>query len=453
MKNSLNFQLLVIGDGPAGMEAAIQGARRHLKVGLISGSQIGGRAIWSSLVPSKVWVHMAEKVLRVNFEANKFPPPTIDDIKNKIVQTSQEISIHYQSFLQRLGVEIIKGNAQYEGSNRVSVAAEGENEQQITADFIIIATGSEPAFFEGVKPNGDRIIAPRFTKQLQENPASLIMIGGGVTGCEYASSLAALGTEVTLVTDLPVLLPQMDSEIQQTLEESFLKRGIKLIKSSPVQKVLQEDSSVKVFLSDQQVLEADYAFLALGRKPDVKFLAENKNAIRLDNDGSIWTNGYQQTSEPHIYAVGDAAGGIMSANKALYQSRIAIAHIHGENIPAYKEDDVVIAVYTYPEIAGVGLTEQEAKSRNKHYKVIRKNYKNLIKYHLDFYVDGFMKLIVDAGSNKLLGAHTIGPLASELIAPVLVGKGAGLKYEELGSLPFAYPSFSEIALVGSHSSE
>lgn len=455
MKNVSKFDVLVIGGGPGGIEAAIQSARRKFSVGLVTASQTGGRAVWNSLVPSKVWVHVAEKILQKNhnWEEKEHTYPTIDGLKHKINQASQRISQHYQTLLESLSVQIIMGKARYEGERKVSVETVEGNKQHIYAKYCVLATGSVPIFFEGVKPNGDRIIAPRFVNQLKEIPSSLIMIGGGVTGCEYASAFAALGTKVTIVTDIPVLLPQMDSDIQKALKKSFLDRGIFIRNSAPVHKMLQQGRQVLVTLPDQEVIKTDYAFLALGRRADFSFLPDKKINFQLSSDNGLWTDEFLQTSETNVYAVGDVTGGMMVANKALYQARIAVAHLSGEKVQAFNPNDVINAVYTYPEIAALGLTTKGVQSKGIQTKIVRKEYRNLIKCHLDSYSDGFLKLILDAKNDELLGTHLIGAHAAELLAPILVGKRCGLKYSNLGILPFAYPTFSELLLIGSHQME
>ncbi len=447
---TFDYDVLILGGGPGGVDTAIHAARQKLKTAIISSTPIGGRAIWNSLLPSKVWVHAAETFDHLRRTKNEPVHARHFEfdlalLRNEINAKSTQTSDQYRNALVQHNIEILTGQAKIRDEHHVQLEQE-DNNRNLSAKNIIIASGSGPYIFEGVKPNGERIIAPRFAKNLNELPGSIIMVGGGVTGCEFAYVFSALGSNVTILTDQPQLLPQMDNDIQIEIEKIFRDRGLQIHTSSPVQKVEQNNNEVTVEVQSGKSVKADYAFLALGRKADTDFLNEKLNFLKLTDAGNIEVNSYGQTNIPHIYAIGDVTGNPMTANKALQQARYAVHHIAGHPVDSYRPDLLIQPVYTNPPIASVGLTEQQAREEGYKLSVIKKSYDDLIKSNISGEIAGFLKIIIDLKTDKVLGASAIGPQAPDILTPVMVAMKSGLIYHQLKNLPYPYPTYSELIL-------
>jgi dihydrolipoamide dehydrogenase len=432
----MNYEVLVLGSGPAGFEAAVKLAEGGLSTAIVTATPPGGRATVGSLLPSKVWLHHAN-----HSEAGgaRDIPATAAEVRATITGRVA----YTRSTLEAAGVTIVSGHATLTGPHAVEVrSGEGSATElkEITADFIVLANGSEPIFFPGVKPDGTRIIAPRHTQHLQELPESLVMIGGGVTGVEYSSVFARLGTRVQMLSYDP-LLPRSDREYTGRLESMLRDLGVAIETGVAVSAVENLGDRVRVTREDGSDMEADYAFIATGRAGDLTFLDQRSPDLRTTADGRFLAVDRQgRSSEPSIFACGDLTGPPLTANTAVLEARRVVAAVLGTAAPA-EDTPVIEAVYTQPQLAQVGPVLQLHDRSDL--RVVRKSYATSMLGQVHGSADGEIKVWVDA-SDRIHGAAAWGEAASEVLAPVQVAMQTGNTWGALSAVPFAYPSLTEV---------
>ncbi|MBN1284712.1 MAG: NAD(P)/FAD-dependent oxidoreductase [Anaerolineae bacterium] len=432
-------QLVVIGGGPAGMAAAYEAARLGADVTLVERERLGGRATWHSLLPSKTWLAIAGRRLSLG------PSDIAPDLKaltGRIADLSRTMSGRYHKRLESAGVKVVQGEASFVDPELVRIGRAG-GEDIVEPDSVIIATGSGPIFLPNVKPDPMRIIAPRFMGKLAELPRSLIMIGAGATGAEFAYMFNALGVDVTLVTDLPyILLPRFDDEIRGRLEAVLAARGVAIRKSSPVESAA-DGGGVTVALRGGETLRADMAFVAIGRAPHLDGLNLEAACIEAGRRG-IPVDEFGRTSEMGIYAAGDVTGPPMTANKGMAQGYIAARHALGAPVAPYRSETVVEAVYTGPEAAQVGMTEAEANGAGRVVRVVRCEYTDNLKANLDGEPAGLLKLVIDAEDKTVLGGAALGPHAVDAMAPLAVALQQGARTRDLAAVFAGHPTMGEL---------
>ncbi|MFP4426012.1 MAG: dihydrolipoyl dehydrogenase family protein [Spirochaetaceae bacterium] len=441
--------LTVIGSGPGGLEAALQGAKTGLEVALVTATPPGGRATVGSLLPSKVWLTEAEAFHSARKRAPEIEP-RVGAITGRVNERMKERSGGVASLLESVGVAIHLGSAKLTGPNSVTVtpSEEGAEQRTIESRYIVLATGSEPRFFPSVKPDGERIIAPRHTRLLREIPKSITFVGGGVTATEYASVFAKLGSKVSIVTDIERLLPRTDPELVASLTEYLGTLGIEVLTNSPVESVTARKNGVVTTTTDGRVLETEYAFIATGRRPDTEAFEESGLDLETDRGGWLVTDAQQRTSIDSIFAVGDITGAPLIANKAIRQARVAVAAISGD-----AEGDLISAgvnieaVYTHPELAQVGPVFDLASREGKEVSLFRRRYGDALLPLIRGSEEGYLKLWYESSTNELLGAAAFGEHAAEILAPVQMAIERGMTLRELVRSPFAHPSLSEMLSI------
>ncbi len=440
----------VIGSGPGGFEAALQAAKTGLQVTLVTATPPGGRATVGSLLPSKVWLTEAEAF----YNARKYAPaiePEIGTITGRVNERMKQRSSGVASLLERLGVTIYLGSARITGPNSVRITPneKGTEEETIESRHIILATGSEPRFFPNVKPDGERVIAPRHTRLLKEIPKSITFVGGGVTATEYSSVFAKLGSRVTIVTDIERLLPRTDPELVATLTGYLETLGVEVITNSPVELVTARDNGVVTKTKDGKLLETDYAFIATGRRPDPESFEESGLDLETDSGGWLVTDAQQRTSVHSIFAVGDITGAPLIANKAIRQARVAVAAINGD-----PEGDIISAglnieaVYTHPELAQVGPVLDLAEQEGEGVSLLRREYGDALLPLIRGSEEGYLKLWYAGSGGELRGGAAFGEHAVEIMAPVQMAIERGMTLRELVRSPFAHPSLTELLSIG-----
>lgn len=402
-----------------------------------------------SLLPSKGWLYHANHV-------GKTTPEEIPAASARVRATVADRVAWTRSALEQSSVTVIAGTALITSPTSVTVTsgsaeAGDEQQQKLSADSIVIAAGSEPIFFPGVKPDGTRIIAPRHTQHLKDLPNSLVMVGGGVTGVEYSSVFARMGTSVTMLSYDP-LLPRSDREYVGRLSDTLRTLGIEIETGVAVERVENTGSGVRVTRRGGETVEADYAFIATGRAGDLTFFGEGAPELEHTPDGRFLAVDEEgRTSSPGIYACGDITGAPLTANKAVLQGRrVAEAIIAAGDAPgrpagrdgaAAQSSAVIEAVYTEPQLAQIGPVLELAERSDV--TLIRKSYGSSMLSQVHDSAAGEVKIWSDA-SGKILGAAAFGESASELLAPVQMAMQNDNTMAQLEAVPFAYPSISEI---------
>ncbi len=440
----------IIGAGPAGLAAAREAARLGADVTILDSEDPGGRAVWHSLLPSKIWLGLADwlgEVQQASHHGLELKPPEIDPqwYVERLGTMKSEWGKREADRLEALGIKRLRGKGRVVGERTLLMTAEDGATRHETADVILVASGSVPIFPTGLKPDGKRILAPRMMSSLSELPKSLIVIGGGVTGSETLYLFNRLGTRVTAVTDRDQLLPRSDRDVSDTLESIFVHRGVDILKSSRVREVVNRGEDIQVALEDGRTLEAEMAFVAIGRRPDLSVIDSDRLAVSINSDNGIAVDGYgQSVDHPWLYAVGDSVGAPMLANRAMEQGRLAARHAVLGDASIYQHDRVIEAIYTQPQVASVGLSRQEADERNVPLCKRRATFADNMKAFLSHHQEGFIKVFTDPDSDRILGAAAVADHAADLLMPVAVAMHAGLTFDAFRHVVPANPTLSEI---------
>lgn len=439
-----HYQLIIIGGGPGGLEAARFGAQNGLKTALIYNTPIGGRSTWSSLLPSKAWLQIAETVQKA--KGHPVLGQTMADkvdlnhdvLRGWIKKTSDEQSTHLRRRLEEAGVALLPGTAQWTGGGKIALQHEAEV-STLSYDHLIVAGGSGPRFQPAVKPNMDRIIAPKLSPALKEIPKSLIMIGGGVTGTEYAFAFASLGTKVTILQKNEQLLPSVDAEVIRAFTE-YLTGRLPIEVHTGVAVAAAEQRGAQVVVTDAQggVYEADYGFIAMGRVPDLSFWPEMPAGLMRTPGGFIQVDRWSRASLPNVYAVGDMTGAPMMANRARSQAREAVRAILGQadDSPAPVTAE---AVYTQPNVVQIGTMQPQAGSV---FKTL--DWSGNLKAAFNDYAPGLIRVHLEETTGRILGAAAFGYQAAEILALVQLAINQGLTWSQLTRTPYAHPSLAEV---------
>ncbi len=441
------YDVIVIGAGPGGVEAAVEAGKSGMRTAIISEMPVGGRATYGSLLPSKAWLHAAEHVNHAAHSSLPDPAP----VRTRIQQLQKERTAQLTDRLAEHGVEIISGTARFIDRAHVKVYVD-EGEQELNAEHIVIAAGSEPRFFPNVKPDGVRIIAPRHTQKLQEIPQRIVMVGGGVTGVEYASAFRKMGSDVHLITDIDRLLPRTDPEVAGRVAEYLERIGVTVTFDTPISSVESDGERVRTSTAGGAVHTSDYAFIATGRRPDPSFLEEATETPREAPGGWLETDQNGRTSLEGVYATGDIAGPPLTANNAHTIARRIVASIVGR--PASGPLPWLLeATYTHPQVVHIGpvseLAAHGGHSRTDDgldgVKEIRHNFEDSLLGRIHGgQPSGLLKLWVGAEDDRIRGAAAFGEHAVEVLAPIQLAMEHEIGYSTLRHTPFAHPALSEL---------
>jgi dihydrolipoamide dehydrogenase len=414
------YTLAIIGGGPAGIAAALEASRYSKSVVLISQEKLGGRALWHSLTPSKVWLH----------GAGKNQP---GEILHQLESVQHWQFEKYSQQINAAGIDVIYGAAHFVDDSTLAVQQDENTETVIHAEKIIVAAGSVPVFPDGLKPDGQRIIAPRLLGRLNTVPKSIIVVGGGVTGSEMAFLFNTLGSQVTVVTDMNSLLPRTDREVSDELERLLIERGVVFHKNVKADSIENKGDSILVRLQDGREMTAEYAFVAIGRKADVSSLNLEHTGIGA---GELVVDEFCQTQISSIYAAGDVTGAPMTANRAMAMAKVAARNALTEKQESVNENWIVEAVYTEPQVAQVGDVSGQ-------FDVYRSDFSSTLKSHITKEHEGFIKICVDE-KNVLVGASAIGPHAADVMFSAAVAIRAQMPIADFQQVVPANPTLSEV---------
>jgi len=448
---SRSVELAVIGSGPGGYEAALRAAKAGMKVCLIEKADLGGVCVNWGCIPTKTLLRSAElfdSVKRAPVYGIKVLSSGIDF--PEMVKRSRNVALKLSKgigfMLRRAGVEVVQGEALFSGAHELGVFREGKRVETVRADNIIVASGARFRQLPGLEPDGKRVITSKEALALPTLPASLIVVGGGAIGVEMAWFYAMAGSAVTLIELLPRILPLEDAEISEGLKRSFQKSGITVFTGAKLDGVAVDGGQVSATLvtegGETQSLSADHLLVAVGVTGNIDGLALATAGVQCSR-GFIVTDGNCRTSVAHIFAVGDVRGGMLLAHKASAEAVIAVDSICGKNPRVIYESMMPRCVYSQPSVASVGLSEEQAISRGYKVTVGRSMFAASGKANAYGNIDGFVKLVFNAGDGKLLGGHILGHGAVELIGELTLARRLEVTAELLAGTVHAHPTLSE----------
>ncbi|GFE48842.1 dihydrolipoyl dehydrogenase [Roseobacter cerasinus] len=444
-----NYDVIIIGSGPGGYVCAIRCAQLGLKVACVEGRDtLGGTCLNVGCIPSKALLHASHMLHEAehNFAEMglKGKSPSVDwkqmlaYKENTIGQNTSGIEFLFK----KNKVDWLKGWGSIPEAGKVKVGDEVHE-----AKNIIIASGSEPASLPGVEVDEKVVVTSTGALELGKVPKKLVVIGAGVIGLELGSVYARLGAEVTVVEFLDVITPGMDAEVQKGFQKTLKKQGLTFIMGAAVQKTEATKTKAKVHYKlrkddSDHVLDADVVLVATGRKPYTEGLGLDTLGVKMTDRGQIAVNGKWETNVPGIYAIGDVIEGPMLAHKAEDEGMAAAEQVAGKH--GHVNYGVIPGViYTHPEVANVGATEEMLKDQGRTYKVGKFSFMGNGRAKANFAADGFVKILADKETDRILGAHIIGPAAGDLIHEICVAMEFGASAEDLAMTCHAHPTYSE----------
>lgn len=450
VNKNFDYDITVIGSGPAGYVAAIRAAQNGTSVALIEKGPMGGVCTNVGCIPTKALIHNARLIQQFKGAEEfgigngdvKFDFTKIAEHRNDIVN---KLSYGVESLLKGNKVEIIRGEASFVDVHHVEICNEKGKNILSSAKFII-ATGSKPGLIPGIDFDSEYIINSATAVKLDRLPESMIIIGGGYIGCEFAAAFSAMGVKVTVVEMLDSLLPQMDNDCSREITRSLKKLGAKILTGVKLDALTKKERSVTAELSNSESINADKALISIGRKPYFDGLDIGNIGIKLDDSGAIYVNKHMQTCQENIYAVGDVTGGTMLAHVGSHEGLTAAAHACGNLTSAMDYRVVPACAFTLPEMGTVGLTEQEAKKKGLDFDVKKYSLKFLGKALVDDTAEGFVKMIANARTGELLGIHIVAADASSLMGEAALALQLEVTAAELADTIHAHPTMAECLL-------
>ena len=448
-----NFDVIIIGGGPGGYVCAIRAAQLGLKTACIeSRGALGGTCLNVGCIPSKSLLNLSENFHKAKKDFTQ-QGIEISDIKlnidkmmsnkNKSIQT---LTKGVEFLFKKNKVTYLKGKGVLFSKNDV-VVYNNNKKENYKAKNIVIATGSDIVSLPGITIDEKNIISSTGALSLNKVPKKLVVIGGGYIGLEMGSVWSRLGAEVTVIEYLDCITPGMDREISQEFQKILNKQGIKFKLNSKVSSVKNQNNSVLVEFTDNktsknETIEADKVLVSVGRKPYTEGLNLSKIGIKKDDKGRIKVNEKLQTSVKNIYAIGDVIKGPMLAHKAEDEG-IAVAEILAGQAGHVNYDVIPGVVYTSPEVATVGKTEEQLKSENKTYKVGKFPFLANSRAKVNNETEGFVKILADSNTDKVLGVHIIGPHCGDMIAEMALAMEFGASAEDIARTCHAHPTHTE----------
>jgi dihydrolipoamide dehydrogenase len=448
MPETSHYQVVVIGTGPGGYVAAIRAAQLGLKTAVVEKDELGGTCLNWGCIPTKAWIvtaHLFEQIRRAKEYGIDVGEPRIDwaalvQRKNKVVK---QLTGGVKTLLAGRQVDIHRGAAKLTGPKRIAIAGPDGKTVEITAENVIVATGAAATMPPGMALDGERVITSKEALDLTKQPKRIAILGGGVVGSEFAGFFAAIGSQVTLIEMLPRLVPAEDDEVAQALEREMKKQKIDLHLNTKVEGLKDgKDGAVALALAGGKTVEVDTVLVATGRKPYSAELGLEALGVARGDRGKVAVNDKLQTSVPGIYAIGDVTDIKQLAHFASAQGKAAAEVIAGHAAQTNWRA-VPAATFTNPEIASVGLTEREAKEQGRTVKIgrfpLRAHGRNIA----DGEITGFVKIVGDAKSGQVLGAHLFGAKASEIVHECALAIAADLDVHDLAQAIHAHPTVAE----------
>jgi len=445
-----NADLAILGGGPGGYVAAIRASKLGVKTIVIEKEFLGGACLNWGCIPTKALYHTAEKiediqkseVFGINVQGYSLDFTKAMDRKNKVVSAQRQgLAFHFK----KNNIELVKGTGKLLSANKIEVSLENGNRAEVNAKNIIIATGS---FAGSVPPfilDGDGIIDNVGILSLNEIPGSLLVVGGGVVGCEFANIFASFGSKVTIIEILPRILSTEDVDVSKVISKAFAKKGIRVLTDTTAEEVKKTGKGFICRLKGGEEIAADKILVSVGRKPVSLGIGLENAGVKTDERGFIKVDSHLTTNIGSIYAVGDVIGSLQLAHVAAEEGKIAAENISGKN----REMDYRVipwAVFTSPEIGTVGLNEEQARANGYNVCFGLFPFANSGKAYITGETEGFIKIITDEDSGEILGAQAVGPRCSDLIHEVAVAMKGEMVIDNLAETVHSHPTLSEAVM-------
>ncbi|NLU79309.1 NAD(P)H-quinone dehydrogenase [Micromonospora sp. HNM0581] len=449
-------RIVIIGGGPAGYEAALVAAQLDADVTVVEAEGAGGACVLSDCVPSKTFIASSQVVTGYRdtevfgvhsdgLEAVTVDAQAVNDRVRRLA-LAQSADIHTK--LVKAGVTFVSGRARLGEdtlghTHRVIVTPDGEEAAYaVDASTVLVATGATPRQLPTARPDGERILTWRQIYDLPELPEHLIVVGSGVTGAEFASAYLAMGVEVTLVSSRDRVMPHEDADAAQAIERVFRTRGMSILNNSRAEAVRRTGDGVEVELSDGRTVSGSHALIAVGSIPNTAELGLAEYGVELARGGFVTVDRVSRTNVPGIYAAGDCTGVLPLASVAAMQGRIAMWHALGEAVRPLRLRTVSANVFTDPELATVGVSQDEVDAGRVPARQVMLPLGGNARAKMDEIPDGFVKLFCRPASGQVIGGVVVAPKASELIMPITLAVENNVTVNELAQTITIYPSLS-----------
>jgi NAD(P)H dehydrogenase (quinone) len=445
------MRVAIIGGGPGGYEAALVAAQLGAEVTVVERDGLGGSAVLTDCVPSKTLVATAETMIdvvespqlgvRFGGEAGQVVAVDLATVDSRVKRLAHAQSEDIGVRLAKEGVQVLAGTARLDGPQRVIATLTEGGTQTLDADVVLVATGAHPRVLPDAEPDGERILTWTQVYDLAELPEHLVVVGSGVTGAEFASAYQALGADVTLVSSRDRVLPGEDADAAQVLEDVFRRRGMTVLSRSRAAAVRRSGDGIVVTLTDGRSVEGSHCLMAVGSVPNTADLGLEQAGVRLEH-GDVVVDRVSRTTARGVYAAGDCTGLMMLASVAAMQGRIAMWHALGEAVHPLRLRTVSSTVFTDPEIATVGVTQESTDRGRVDARVVKLPLATNARAKMQGVRDGFVKLFCSPGTGIVTGGVVVAPRASELIFPVGLAVDIGLTVDQVAHTFTVYPSLS-----------
>ena len=437
--------LAILGSGPGGYVAAIRAAQLGMSVALVEQEEtLGGICLNWGCIPSKALLRNAE-VLRLVREADRFGISTGEvapDFDVAITRSREVVSklVGGVAFLMKKnGVEVVRGRGRLVSEQTIRVEPSG---QTVAATQIIIATGARPKVLPGLDPDGRTVFTYRQALELRRLPASCVIVGGGAIGAEFADVYSTYGVRVTVVEALDRILPQEDAEVSREVNRQFQRRGIEVRAGALIQRAERSAEGMRLHLESGELLEAEMVLTATGVRANIEEIGLEELGVQV-REGVITVDPHQRTNVSGVYAIGDVTGPPLLAHAASAEGVIAVETAAGREVAPLDVDLVPRCTYCQPQVASLGLTEEQAKARGLQVRVGKFPFTASGKAIAMGETGGFVKTVFDAATGRLIGTHAVGPEVTELLPEMVMAGWSGVRPDQFEALVHAHPTLSE----------
>ena len=439
--------VVIIGGGPGGYEAALVAAQLGANVTLIERDGIGGAAVLTDVVPSKALIAVAEAATDTKGSSVIGVHATnvsidIAEVNARLKKWAANQSADIQERLLSQGITVLAGTAELIDAENVKVVLHDKTEMNLTAEVVLLATGARPRELTTAVIDGQRILNWKQLYEFAELPSDLIVVGSGVTGAEFAGAYQALGSQVTLVSSRDQVLPGKDSDAAKVVQDVFANRGMRVVSQSRAIQVTRSDSGVEVELESGEVIAGSHCLMAVGSLPNTEAIGLEKVGVKTNDAGFIDVDKVSRTSVRGVYAAGDCTGVMMLASVAAMQGRIAMWHALGDAVHPLNLETVSSNVFTDPEIATVGVSQSDLDSGNEIANVVNLPLATNARAKMQGISEGFVKIFCRPDTGVIVGGVVVAPKASELIFPIALAIEHRLTVDQMSQTITVYPSLS-----------